>query len=261
MDSVERSYDYTVSRYANDARKATESIRKTNNAVKRHMIDTSMNQSHSISRVLDLCGGRGGDMGKILSYPGVRDYCIMDISSKSIEEAKRRSLTHNKHGANLTFHATDVSQGFHANGQYDLINQQFSLHYMWSSPKNIDLFITSLSNHLADGGFWIGTVPNRHMVHAAIKGTVELPAFCHLHYIDDHSYTFYLEGCVENVKEYLVNFHDVDMSKYNLYPVVKQNLLDYCMQNGIRMPNAKNRMVNWLYDVFVFKKYNNTRTC
>ena len=25
------------------------------------------------------------------------------------------------------------------------------------------------------------------------------------------------------------------------------------MQNGIRMPNAKNRMVNWLYDVFVFK--------
>lgn len=69
------------------AQSASLAIRKFNNFVKSALIGESLTGKRQ--RVLDLCGGTGGDLSKYQHF-NVAHVDLIDISDTSVEEAKRR---------------------------------------------------------------------------------------------------------------------------------------------------------------------------
>ena len=250
--SVASAYDSTVREFANNARMETRPMRTFNNKVKSALISECV-RYHRPSAVLDLCCGRGGDMGKILREPCVRFYQGIDISPESIREAVSRSATHNRHGATILTEVQDVSRGFTTNRVFNLINQQFSLHYMWA-PDTVDDFLASLSSQLSPGGLWIGTVPNKGMIDAAISGELVLPPICRITPVNPHTYSFYLQGCVAGVHEHYVRFNAEHLAQYNLVLRLHTPMLEYAAQRGIFLRPENQRLIAGLYDVFIMQK-------
>ena len=253
MSEVAAAYDNTVQQFADDSRDATRELRSFNNKVKRALIDETSNFLRP-TKVLDLCCGRGGDMGKILKHQSVRVYHGIDISPISIREAHARSATHNRHGASVHLDVMDVSNGFASpHGSFELINQQFSLHYMWH-PTTMNNFCRMLSAHLKEGGCWIGTVPNKTKIQQVLDGALQLPDICRITPVNENTYRFYLEGCVADVEEHFVEFDEIALRQHGLQVRMCCPMVDYGDMRGLRFRTHSQWTVASLYDVFIIQK-------
>jgi SAM-dependent methyltransferase len=242
--TVSDAYSQIANRDGKTARKATSIIRRWNNLIKRHLIDNVLRYRIHGLKVLDLCCGRGGDMGKILQYKCVKRYRGIDISDGAIREAIQRSSVHNQHGTVLDFFVADVLQAtpwnkfsvlerdatpndpiyhvlnlneltpWNTHHHFSLINTQYALHYMCKTKKNLMAFLKRVADSLDPGPFgaWIGTVPSAMRIQQAINGTYSLPSTCTITPSTrwrgngrlGDPYIFYLEGCVPRVEEFLL---------------------------------------------------------
>lgn len=207
---VASAYSKVAEGAGKEARANTKKIRKWNNLIKRHMINNNIPPMQDI-KVLDLCCGRGGDMGKLLQHSNVKKYRGIDISDGAIKEAIKRSEVHNKHGTWMDFLVLDVANstaeswtGYNAheaqswvedpvysitllNEQYDatahhfsLINMQYALHYMCKTKKSARDFLKRVCFSLDHGPFgaFIGTVPSSERIRQAVRGDYKLPEYC-----------------------------------------------------------------------------------
>ena len=211
QQAVSDAYSQIANRDGKTARKTTSVIRRWNNLIKRHLIDNVLRYRIHGLKVLDLCCGRGGDMGKILQYKCVKRFRGIDVSDGAIREAINRSSVHNKHGTILDFFVADVLQPditwnefsalerdatpndpvypvlnlneltpWNKHHHFSLINTQYALHYMCKTKKNLMAFLKRVADSLDPGPFgtWIGTVPSAVHVQNAINGTYSLPSTC-----------------------------------------------------------------------------------
>jgi len=239
---VSSAYSGIATHAGKTARVVTKKIRSWNNLIKRHLIHKYL-CGYMDLKVLDICCGRGGDMGKILQYTCVKRYRGIDISDGAIHEAINRSVVHNKHGTWMDFFVMDVSSGNDWTGysalekgwnpgekqyntlfinenynatrhHFSFINMQYALHYMCKTKKALREFLKRLYHALDPGpfGVWVGTVPSAERIQQAIQGTYKLPSYCTVSPSGKWKgngrlgdpYTFFLQDCVPHVEEYLL---------------------------------------------------------
>lgn len=212
-ERVAKAYNDMTKNAKKVTRNLSKNIRNRNNWIKRFLIKQNIfppGWIHGI-KVLDLTCGRGGDMGKILQHSHVKQYRGIDISDNAIQEAIRRSSTHNKHNAILDFACMDMNETdaefnyFNAlekeitcqdptykilelNEPYDfmtrkchtysMINMQYSLHYFCKTKKQLTTLLKKIAKCLNTTGKWIGTLPCSNKIQEAVKGSYALPTIC-----------------------------------------------------------------------------------
>ena len=210
--TVAKAYSTVAQTSGKKSRGVTRQIRFWNNLVKRHLIFNSIPSIQHI-KALDLCCGRGGDMGKILQHPNVRRYRGVDISDGAVKEAINRSTVHNRYNAALDFVVADartssletwtsysaiektwtlgqpayqdilmLGEAYDASSHhYTLINCQYALHYMCKTKKSLRDFLTRVRqsmNPTSPFACFIGTLPSAENIVRAIANQYPLPDYC-----------------------------------------------------------------------------------
>lgn len=266
-------------------------IRIMNNFIKSLLIHK---YSVNNATILDLGCGRGGDMKKhFVNKPKL--YFGIDISDKSIEEARARydATLHKKAKYNeieeltnnVCFEVKDAyNKTFDLEMKFDVISCQFSLHYAFASKEVFETSIKNITNHLADGGLFYATIPNKEVIMRRYKkyGNGFGNEYYKINFKQEYhdivekdtkfgiEYFFELKEAIDNCVEYLVDYKVlVDAFRKHNYEFVefkdfvsffnknyKQHEELFLMQMKKRLNEEELKVVE-LYSVIVFKKIRN----
>lgn len=144
-------------------------LRKFNNFCKNVLIQTYVSllkQQKRPVRALDLCCGRGGDLGK-WSRAGVNYLLCADISNDSIDECvSRYSEMGEQNSLKAEFLVSDcASEHFWDRVAMepkivDLTTCQFALHYAFENFQKATVMLHNACAHLSPGGYFLGIIPN-----------------------------------------------------------------------------------------------------
>jgi SAM-dependent methyltransferase len=121
-------------------------------------------------RVLDLCGGRGGDLAK-WAAARIRSLVLVDISQDSVLEAQRRFDNKANKTFAASFHHGDAAalDGIAAaNGPFDVVSCQFALHYLFDSEERARATLKGVAARLVRGGQFLVTIPSAARISAAL---------------------------------------------------------------------------------------------
>jgi mRNA (guanine-N7-)-methyltransferase len=195
-------------------------LRKYNNYVKSSLIASALESAllgtnGEGARVLDLCGGFGGDLSKY-AHHNVKQVVLVDISEDSVNEARRRYEE-----GNFTYEAQFFccnAFNFKTMSQllfpqyFDVISCQFALHYAFASAQQVNEVFHLISWALKPTGKFIATVPNAEVIRPKLQ---EANSWCFGHARVErggmpHEYLFTLDTAVERVPEYYVDLNIVD---------------------------------------------------
>jgi SAM-dependent methyltransferase len=133
-----------------------ETIRKSNNLVKRSLIE-HVTQGHRGLQVLDVGCGCGGDLLKWKAAGARVDMC--DPDSDSLDEARRRAEGLKYKVRFIHGDVRDCPQK-----QYDIICFNFSLHYIFQDRDTFIQSIKAIRKRLRKGGVLIGCIPDARSI-------------------------------------------------------------------------------------------------
>ncbi|KAJ2410568.1 mRNA cap guanine-N7 methyltransferase [Coemansia sp. RSA 2531] len=171
-------------------------------------------------KVLDLGCGKGGDLRK-WSYANIGEYVGMDIAQVSVTQAQKRYTEMHNPRFPARFYAQDCYGEPLAKTlqpvdyQADVISAQFCLHYAFESERKARQMMRNVSEHLADNGTFICTIPSANWLMKKLRATEDL-AFGNSVYrvefaqrepvsVYGFAYAFTLDEAVEDCTEYLVH--------------------------------------------------------
>jgi SAM-dependent methyltransferase len=97
---------------------------------------------------------------------------------------------------------------------FDVVSCQFAIHYFFENEKKLDNFIYNVTEHLAPGGYFIGTCLDANKIKATFKreGTQELKGVTNnatiwrIREINDREIEIFMESIGIRIKEYYVDF-------------------------------------------------------
>jgi mRNA (guanine-N7-)-methyltransferase len=123
--------------------------------------------------VLDVACGRGGDVHKwiALSIPHVTG---LDVSSASVEEARRRSseaLARARHTFTHTFVVADLLAPWPTaatTASFDVVTCMFALHYFFATEASARAFLGNVAAALRPGGRFVGVVTDARAVNECL---------------------------------------------------------------------------------------------
>jgi mRNA (guanine-N7-)-methyltransferase len=133
---------------------------KYNNQIKKYLYDKYLKKGDNL---LDLAGGRGGDLHKVKNS----DYILhIDIVNKLLEEAKNRYNSMNTK-PDINFLKFDLL-GNNINkinkikekrniDKFDVISCQFAFHYLCKSKETIDYIVKLINDNLKINGIFMMT--------------------------------------------------------------------------------------------------------
>lgn len=206
--------------------------------------------------ILDLASGKGGDLQK---YPKGAYVVGFDINKESVEEARRRAealLASKRISGEFHYFHLDVSQtNVHsfirsetdlpdpAMQPFDLVNCQFAMHFFFRTEQTLRTFFTNVTQHLKDGGYFIGTAFDGRKVFEALRengGTVSNDTFTikqrYRHSPKDPFDSLDMYG--QEIEVYLGG--DTVMSEVTLeYLVNFEKLERYAKEYGLEMEEIK----------------------
>lgn len=175
-------------------------------------------------RAMDMGGGKGGDLQK-WDKVGIRELVLADIAATSVEQAEAR-YKERRFRFRASFYALDCFGESLADRlprealdtPFDMVSLQFCMHYGWSSLQRARLVIENVSRYLAEGGVFLGTIPNQEelykrrdamppgeLVFGNSKYHVEFEQREKRKAFGD-KYTFFLADAVDEVPEYVVDW-------------------------------------------------------
>ena len=200
-------------------------VRKFNNFIKSLLISSALNGDPSTAslRVLDLCGGTGGDFPKFQHCTRVKKVILVDLSPGSVKEAERRYVEARRKTFEAEFHCgnafdfAEMHRLITGETRFDLINCQFAMHYAFSTPDHVDELFKILAHFLKPGGKFVATVPDAEFILDQVgeEGKVlSRPPFFEIEFSgsDRHQYTFSMGEVVNGVPEFLVRRDQVEKS-------------------------------------------------
>ena len=228
--------------------------------------------------VLDLCGGKGGDLTKYMHYSQIKQVVLVDISENSLRAAhtKYKNLClFSKF--NFQTHWIDAwsPHPFFQHEQFDLIICHFAFHY---AAKNLTSFHqgwNNMSQCLKKGGHLILTCPNPDRVKLFRNNNI-----CTIQFLDQvkgeqdadggKPYNFTLIDSVKECTEYLMP-SNIQMIEYGLqhhFQVIKYGkLMDLGVETSLKNTKLAKKMhvcnqalsqeeqaVADLYDYFIWEK-------
>ncbi|XP_023951484.2 mRNA cap guanine-N7 methyltransferase [Bicyclus anynana] len=178
-----------------------------------------------VIRVLDICCGKGGDLGK-WQKARAEHVVFADIADVSIDQCKSRYDDLKRRIGRLftaEFIAADCTRDvlrhkYHDPSiKFDLASCQFGLHYSFESLAQARRMLANISECLKPGGYFIGTVPDAYEIVSRCQKSQD-GAFgnriFNIKLLFDPAngyplfgakYDFHLEGVVD-CPEFLVNF-------------------------------------------------------
>lgn len=172
QQDIAAHYNSVVRSLADRGQSQIIGLRNFNNWIKSVLIDQtiqSVNQSEHIQSnnqtILDLCGGKGGDLKKF-KIARIGRYVCADHADQSIIQAVERY--HGK-GLNDPFPALFVTADCHKarlskcllpDDWFDVVSCQFALHYSFETEARARDFLFNAAERLRPGGKFIATFPN-----------------------------------------------------------------------------------------------------
>lgn len=222
-------YDRIAKKYSMLSKKSREllptfPLRAFNNWVKAVLISRTL-AHNKYNFVLDLCCGKGGDIGKYSKEGNVSHYIGVDVSQDSVYEAKRRFSTINMKGTVLCGdllekNTWDVVLKNIANRLVDVVYMQFAIHYFFESKLTLCFLLSNIASVLRPDGLFVVTTVNSKSVVSCLKNNLTFKGLSFTLSRTDlkreegsewpcqnefgQKYMFTLPGCVEGVQEYLV---------------------------------------------------------
>ena len=133
-----------------------ETIRKSNNLVKRSLIE-NVTRGHRGLQVLDVGCGCGGDLLKWKAAGARVDMC--DPDTDSLDEARRRAEGLKYKVRFIHGDIRDCPQK-----QYDIICFNFSLHYIFQDRETFIQSIKAIRQRLRRGGVLMGCIPDARSI-------------------------------------------------------------------------------------------------
>lgn len=135
-----------------------ETVRRLHNNAKRELIQGVLS-SGTYESVLDVGCGRGGDIQKWLRFQVRLDMC--DPNTHLLAEARRRATGMNVQDA-VRFFGGDIMKC--PNVKYDVMCYNFSLQYIFRTPKLFFDTIKNIKMRLNPGGKLIGCIPDSERI-------------------------------------------------------------------------------------------------
>ncbi len=128
-------------------------LRCMNNYAKTKLLTRYMPKNSP--RVLDLACGKGGDVNKIwlASNKTVSRYVGVDLVQKSLDELAER-YDHDFVELACVDLTTDSPL---PEGEFDFVNMQFALHYMFGRQESCERFFARVSAQMAKGAVFVAT--------------------------------------------------------------------------------------------------------
>jgi SAM-dependent methyltransferase len=126
-------------------------------------------------RVLDLCGGKGGDLRKFTDLPALSLYVLADIAGASVASAIDRLNQLRRERANrignfdtLFFAGNLSNERLHLymapRVRFSLVSCQFAFHYCFQTESAARRMLENAADRLDAGGFFIGTMPDARVL-------------------------------------------------------------------------------------------------
>lgn len=233
-------------------------------------------------RVLDLCGGKGGDLKK-WSHAQAKEVVLVDIAEESVKEAERAYQAGHFH-FQFKAHCRDafLEQHLQDLGEFDIISCQFAFHYAFETEERATQTIKQLYKMLRPGGVFILTCPdadkiihqsNPHNSLYGIQFEVDQYKLMGEGAQFGQPYLFSLMDAVDQCKEYLVfstdlfrlakesgftpRFCDGFMSFYDHYRIKYSDLLQKMNvwdETRKLLLSPEEMEVASLYSVYCFEK-------
>ncbi|CAE7255062.1 unnamed protein product [Symbiodinium pilosum] len=154
----------------------TRRVKRFNNCIKTMLLEGFVDDLKGDVRILDLCSGRGQDIGKYSREHracAVKSVVCVDFAIEAVEEARRRyrelharSQQRGQLEFAASFYAGDcrdptifdkLVQDGHA--EFDVVVCQFALHYLLASEQDATTLLQRVFALLRPGGRFIATVP------------------------------------------------------------------------------------------------------
>lgn len=256
-------------------------VRNFNNWIKSMLINTFCPEG---AFVLDICGGRGGDLHKF-NKRKISFLVLADNAEESVKEAENRYTSGVfSWGAYFICEdclGVDICKKLPPNITFDLVNCQFALHYSFRNENSARTLLSNVSSRLRPGCHFIGTTVD-DVEFMRRYGMAQGRSFGNsLYRVADINfdksrelgfgceYSFFLEEAIPDIKEYFVPFDKLTRlaREYDLELVYKYNfsydfnLLKFNTDHKPppRLQRDEREICN-LYCIFVFKKAALTRT-
>ncbi|XP_049850337.1 uncharacterized protein LOC126322527 [Schistocerca gregaria] len=213
----------------NNTRKLRQSspiiaLRSFNNWVKTVLIHIVLEMYSArgkiVQYVLDLAGGKGGDLGK-WNKAFIRHLVLIDVASSSVEHALERYNDMNEPSFSAEFVVSDCGKPGLASYLsklpffFDVVSCQFALHYFFESEERTKTFMNHVSSKLSPGGFFFCTFPDARVIEERMKsGRNRFGNEIYEVFFDDENvqfkkfgtkYTFKLKDAVDCIPEYVVD--------------------------------------------------------
>lgn len=208
-------------------------LRNFNNWIKSVLIQSYGSRR---GRVLDLGGGKGGDLNK-WEKAGSSELVLADIAEVSVSQARDR-YHERRFRFKADFYAMDcfgtelasvIPMGV-LSPMFDNVSLQFCLHYGWENVPKAQMLLENVSRYLRPGGFFLGTIPDCDNLRARlVEAQSRSPpsrsfgnAFYHVDFDETpgvsqgkfppfgHRYTFTLKDAVEAVAEFVVDWSQLE---------------------------------------------------
>ena len=226
-------------------------IREFHNGVKK-MCYTKANTRVKGTTLLDIAGGRGGDISKYSAIE-CEDVTVVDIDQKGLDECRRRFTTwKRKYPFSINTLQGDMTlPGFGKNfkKEFPIIACHFAIHYAFSSEQDVNIFLQNVYDCLCTGGIFMVTMLDgktlcdrqKDTLHFGLHTTISLP------YKDRSDFGYPIDITIRSIsdfpkREYLVDFEVLKRkaSEYNLEVVetgmfseVKDTLSDSEMEDTL----------------------------
>jgi mRNA (guanine-N7-)-methyltransferase len=230
------------------------------------------------SHVLDLCGGKGGDLTKYTHFPFISHVTLADISDESINESIEKYKKLNR--PSFTFNTIVLDawkpNEFFSSLSYDIVICHFALHYACVNEATLEQTFLNIQQCLKPGGLFIFTVPNSQEIQKFKNNNICQIEFkkATVTFENFTPYSFSLVDSVQNCVEYLVPSYDFMKllgEKHDLKLLESQSFKNYsvsCVKNNMNLAQKmkvidyshislltkEEENVSNLYDFYVFQK-------
>lgn len=170
MDAVKQHYNERADRGLKRRRESPIlALRNLNNWIKSVLIDEFLVVTNrKDAAVLDLCGGKGGDLTKFAKL-GVGRVLLADVAEQSVKDAQKRfkdATLRGNFNPIVDFMACDchLPMTFGPAVKFNLVSCQFALHYSFATEERAKGLLSNAAARLVHGGYLIGTLVDSRVV-------------------------------------------------------------------------------------------------
>lgn len=186
------------------------------------------NQGIPLRSLLDIAGGRGGDISKYSSI-NCEHVTVIDIDQKGLDECRRRFTSwKRKYPLSINMLQGDMNlPGFGKNvqGIFPIVACHFAIHYAFSSERDVNICLQNVYDCLRVGGIFMVTMLDgktlcsrqKDTLHFGQHTTISLPCK------DRSDFGYPLDITIRSIsdypkREYLVDFEVLQRkaTEYNL---------------------------------------------